>query len=88
MSDYVDDLKERAEQYKQKHDPSSSGHGLDIDLEIDTPYMSKKKLAENLQKRHQDKHQWFLNVKKRKLLEKKEADEAAMKKREDETSSS
>ena len=40
-----------------------------MDTDIETPYLRKTQLAEKLKKRHEDKHQWFMNVKKRKLLE-------------------
>lgn len=65
LSDYVEELLERAEQYKMNH-------GVDMETDIETPYLRKTQLAEKLKKRHEDKHQWFLNVKKRKLLEKQE----------------
>ena len=34
-------------------------------------------LLEQLERRHEDKHEWFLKVKKRKLLEKQQEEEEA-----------
>ena len=71
MADYVEELFERAEQYKQKHEPGTTGIEMDDDIPEDlmTPWQRKKLKAEQLSKKHEEKHQWFLNVKKRKLME-------------------
>ena len=66
----MEELLERAEQYKMNH-------GVDMDTDIETPYLRKTQLAEKLKKRHEDKHQWFLNVKKRKLMEKEQQESKA-----------
>merc|ERR1712098_420150 len=70
-AEYLEELEDRACQYKAKYDPESS-HGVGSGLDEDSPFMTKKQLAEKLEKRHEDKHQWFINVKKRKLLEKEQ----------------
>ena len=68
MADYVEDLLERADQYKQKHEPGTPGIELD-DMDFMTPWQKKKSQAEKLARKHEEKHQWFLNIKKRKLME-------------------
>ena len=71
MADYVEELLERADQYKQKHEPGTIGIELDDDIHEDfmTPWQKKKSQAEKLAKKHEEKHQWYLKMKKRKLME-------------------
>ena len=71
LADYVEELLERADQYKQKHEPGATGIEIDDDIPEDfmTPWQKKKHKAEQLARKHEEKHQWFLNVKKRKLME-------------------
>jgi len=73
--DYQEELDERAEQYKSKY---SEGSGLSGQMELEdfqSAFAEKKELAEKLEKRYENKHQWFLKVNKRKLdLEKQEAE--------------
>lgn len=71
MADYVEDLLERADQYKQKHEPGTPGIEMEdvADVDFMTPWQKKKSQAEKLARKHEEKHQWFLNVKKRKLME-------------------
>ena len=81
LADYVEELHERADQYKQKHEPGTVGLDMDDDLPEDlmTPWQKKRHKAEQLAKKHEEKHQWFLNVKKRKLMEKQQEAEKKMK---------
>ena len=71
LADYVEEMLERADQYKQKHEPGTEGIEFEDDLPEDlmTPWQKKKFKAAQLAKKHEEKHQWFLNVKKRKLME-------------------
>ena len=71
LADYVEELLERADQYKQKHEPGTIGIELDDDIHEDfmTPWQKKKSQAEKLAKKHEEKHQWYLKMKKRKLME-------------------
>ena len=62
------DLLERADLYKQKHEPGTPGIEMD-DMDFMTPWQKKKSQAEKLARKHEEKHQWFLKVKKRKLME-------------------
>ena len=48
---------------------------LELDIKFPSQQTSKKALAEKLAKKHEEKNQWFENIKKRKLLEKAEAEE-------------
>merc|ERR1711915_21105 len=75
--DYQEELKERAELYKLKNgqDDAEGMEELDLGLRIPSQVTSKKALAEKLAKRHEEKNQWFENVRKRKLLEMKEQEE-------------
>ena len=75
--DYQDELKERAEQYKFRHGPDdvTGMEELDLGLKIPSQMTSKKALANKLAKRHEEKNQWFENVRKRKLLEMREQEE-------------
>ena len=43
--------------------------------ESESPLKEKKQLADKLVKRHEDKHQWFLRMKKRKLLAKEQEEQ-------------
>ena len=56
---------------------------LDLGLKIPSQVTSKKALAEKLAKRHEEKNQWFENVRKRKLLEMKEQEEEEEEEEED-----
>ena len=49
--------------------------GLELDIKFPSQQTSKKALAEKLAKRHEEKNKWFENIKKRKMLEKSEAEE-------------
>ena len=49
--------------------------GLELGIKFPSQQTSKKALAEKLAKKHEEKNQWFENVKKRKMLEKSEAEE-------------
>ena len=60
---------------------------LDLGLRIPSQVTSKKALAEKLAKRHEEKNQWFENVRKRKLLEMKEQEEGDAKAKKDTTKS-
>jgi len=71
FAEYLLELEERGDQYKAKYEPEAN-HGVGTGIDEDSPFMTKKQLAEKLEKRHEDKHQWFINVKKRKLLEKEQ----------------
>ena len=56
---------------------------LQLGLKIPSEETSKRALAEKLARRHEEKNQWFENVRKRKLLEKKEQEEEAAKTKKD-----
>ena len=49
--------------------------GLELDIKFPSQQTSKKALAEKLAKRHEEKNKWFENIKKRKMLEKSEAED-------------
>ena len=73
--DYQEELDDRAEQYKAKY---AEGGTLASQLgmgESESPLEEKKQLADKLVKRHEDKHQWFLRMKKRKLLAKEQEEQ-------------
>ena len=55
--------------------------GLELDIKFPSQQTSKKALAKQLAKKHEEKNQWFENVKKRKLLEKTEAEEESKSKK-------
>ena len=71
--DYQDELKERADLYKFKNGQEDGED--ELGLKLPSQLTSKKALAEKLARRHEEKNQWFENVKKRKLLEKKEQED-------------
>ena len=48
---------------------------LELDIKFPSQLSSKKALAEKLAKRHEERNQWFENVRKRKMLERSEAEE-------------
>eukprot|EP00092_Neocalanus_flemingeri_P001499 GFUD01001600.1.p1 GENE.GFUD01001600.1~~GFUD01001600.1.p1 ORF type:complete len:865 (+),score=362.31 GFUD01001600.1:341-2935(+) len=73
--DFQEELEDRAEQYKAKYVEGGT-LATHIDMEdFQTPLEEKKQLAEKLVKRHEDKHQWFLKMNKRKLLLQKQEEE-------------
>eukprot|EP00090_Calanus_glacialis_P004185 TRINITY_DN13097_c0_g1_i2.p1 TRINITY_DN13097_c0_g1~~TRINITY_DN13097_c0_g1_i2.p1 ORF type:complete len:896 (-),score=340.30 TRINITY_DN13097_c0_g1_i2:90-2777(-) len=74
--DYQEELIDRAEQYKAKY-VEGGALASQLDLEdFESPMEEKKQLAEMLEKRYEDKHQWFLKTKKRKLMMKQQEEEA------------
>ena len=79
--DYQEDLSDRAEQYKASY-VEGGALATQLDLEdFESPMEAKKKLAEKLDKRYEDKHQWFLKTKKRKMLMKQQEEEAGVRKK-------
>ena len=73
---YQEELIHRAEQYKAKY-VEGGALASQLDLEdFESPMEEKKQLAEMLEKRYEDKHQWFLKTKKRKLMMKQQEEEA------------
>jgi len=79
---YMQEMAERTHQYKVRYsEDGQSGLVQQLDLDpallVQTPLGRKKALLEQLERRHEDKHEWFLKVKKRKLLEKQQEEEEA-----------
>lgn len=73
--DYQEELDDRAEQYKAKYAEVGTPASQLLTGESESPLEEKKQLADKLVKRHEDKHQWFLRMKKRKLLAKEQEEQ-------------
>ena len=72
LADVIYDLKENSVIYQQKNETVGTG-GFDLDdPDLDAPFPSKRKLAQKLAKKHEDKQKWFLNFKRKRLIEKEE----------------
>ena len=83
LEDYKLELQDRADQYKQKHSgldlptpeenfeerqKTEKGVRKEDDTQM-SPLERKKRKAEELAKKHEEKHQWYNNMKLRKTLE-------------------
>jgi len=69
--DYLEEMEDRGLHYKARY-VEGDVLSTEFDKKFPSPVEEKKQLVKQLVKRHEDKHQWFLRMKKRKLLEKGE----------------
>ena len=83
LEDYKLELQDRADQYKQKHSgldlptpeedfeerQKMEKSARKADDTLMSPLERKKRKAEELAKKHEEKHQWYNNMKLRKTLE-------------------